>query len=58
MFSPDYEVHMKPHAYVECTRSVQLPAKEKIEMISSSSADAKFSWWEVWAKISVETVVY
>lgn len=57
MFSPDYEVHAKPHAYVECTHSVHLSAEEKIEMISGSSADAKFSGWAVWTKISVETVV-
>lgn len=54
-FTPDSEV--KPHAYVECTHPVQLPAEEKIEMISGSSADAKFSWREVWAKMHVGTVV-
>jgi len=42
-FSPGYEVHVKLRACVERTRSVQLPAEEKIAMISGSSADAKFS---------------
>lgn len=56
--SPDYEKCMwNCTVLVESTHSVQLPAEKKIEMISRSSADAKFSGWEVWMKISVETLV-
>lgn len=41
--SLDSEVHAKPHVVVECSCSVELPAEEKIAIISGSSADAKFS---------------